>query len=79
MTRLRDELATHNERVKLGVSFINALSIGLIGFAVLRPLTDPDVSMSTQTGVWGLVGLALHGLAHYILGMLRKEAANDRL
>jgi hypothetical protein len=39
MTRtVRDPLAATNERVKLFAGFINALGIGLIGFAVLRPV-----------------------------------------
>jgi len=72
---LRDDLAVHNERVKLFAGFLNALGLGLIGFAVIRPLTDSGTSVSLLTGVWGAVGLVLHLIAHYIMGMLRKEAA----
>ena len=75
---LRDDLATHNERVKLFAGFLNAIGLGLIGFAVLRPLTDEAVPVSGLTLLWGCVGLALHAAAHYILGIMRKEAAGDR-
>ena len=35
-----DPLATHNERVKLFATFVNAIGIGLIGFAILGPVTQ---------------------------------------
>lgn len=76
---LRDDLATHNERVKMFAGVLNAVGLGFIGFAVLRPLTDTAVPVSWQTLLWGGVGLALHAAAHHIPGMVRKQAANDRL
>lgn len=72
MTRLRDDIVVHNERVKLFAGFLNAIGLGLIGFAVLRPLTADGVAMGAPTLWWGLTGLVLHGVAHYILGMMRK-------
>ncbi len=79
MRRLRDELTVLNERVKLLAVTVNALAIGLVGFAVLRPATE-DVGLLAWTSiVWGSVGLALHVLAHYILGKLRTEANDDGL
>ncbi|ETA50272.1 hypothetical protein [Ponticoccus alexandrii] len=71
--RLRDTLMVHNERVKLLAGFANAVALGLIGFAILRPLTENSLHVNSLTIGWGLAGLALHGLSHYILGMLRKE------
>jgi uncharacterized membrane protein YjfL (UPF0719 family) len=71
---LRDDLAVHNERVKLFAGFLNAIGLGLIGFAVIRPLTDAQATPTLLTVVWGGAGLVLHLIAHYILGMLRKEA-----
>ena len=79
MRPLRDDLAVHNERVKLFSGFLNAIGLGLIGFAVLRPLTQAGGSFELMTLVWGGMGLALHGFAHYILGMLRKEGTRDRI
>ncbi|SDX96860.1 hypothetical protein [Citreimonas salinaria] len=72
MSRLRDDIVVHNERVKLFSGFLNAIGLGLIGFAVLRPLTADAVSMGVSTLWWGLTGLVLHAVAHYILGMMRK-------
>ncbi len=69
----RDPLAAHNERVKAFANFLNAIGIGLIGFAVLRPVTEALANASLASLWWGLAGLALHGLAHYVLGELRRE------
>ena len=74
----RDPLAVYNERMKLLAGFFNAIGLGLIGFAVLRPVTD-GTPLTLLTLFWGSVGFALHGAAHYILGRLRKEADDDRL
>jgi len=71
---IRDPLATSNERVKLFAGFLNAIGLGLIGFAVLRPLTETLANASSSTLWWGVGGLALHATSHYILGMIRKEA-----
>ena len=75
MRLVRDPLARFNERVRLLSGFINAIALGLIGFAVLRPLADPDAAARGMSATWGLTGLALHGLAHYILGRLSKEVS----
>lgn len=71
---MRAPLATHNERVKLGAGFLNALGLGFLGFAVLRPLTESLGNATGSTVWWGFTGLALHGAAHYVLRYLRKEA-----
>lgn len=73
MVSLRRAVAVHNERVKLFAGFVNAIGLGLIGFAVLRPLTEDMAAIGTITAVWGLAGLFLHGIFHYILAMLRTE------
>ena len=69
----RDPLATHNERVKTLAGFLNAVGIGLIGFAVLRPVTEALANATLSSLWWGLGGLALHGLAHYVLGEMRRK------
>ncbi len=73
----RDLIATHNERVKLLSGFSNALGLGLIGFAVLRPLTEDAFSLTWLTAWWGAAGLAFHVAAHYILRRLRKVPDDD--
>jgi len=73
LTTVRDPLAANNERVKLFAGFINALALGLIGFAILRPLTESLANANLATVWWGIAGLALHGFSHHILGLIRKE------
>ena len=75
MQTIRDPLAARNERVKLFATFINAVGMGLIGLAVLGPLTQDLTSASLSTLWWGLTGLAMHALSHYILGYLHKGVA----
>jgi hypothetical protein len=70
---VRDPLAAYNERVKLLANFINAIGLGLIGFAILRPLTEDLGNASLSTLSWRAVGLALHGFSHYVLTLIRKE------
>ncbi len=40
MIGIRDDLLVWNERVKLFAGFVNAIALGLIGFAVLKPVTE---------------------------------------
>ena len=68
-------LATFNERVKLFAGFLNALSLGMIGFALLRPATENFDLVGLSAVAWGVIGVAIHGLAHYVLGMLKKDDA----
>jgi hypothetical protein len=77
MRQVPDPLARYNERVKLTSGFANALAIGLVGFAILRPLTEDVSAIGAGSLGWGGGGLALHGLAHYILGRLVKEVPDD--
>jgi hypothetical protein len=71
--RRRDSLATHNERVRQRAQFLNALSLGFLGFAVLRPLIEGTLIVNVITVAYLITGLALHGLAHYILRYLERE------
>jgi len=74
MARVRDVILTWNERVKLFANFLNAIGLGLIGFAVLKPLTEDIGKLSWLTLSWGLVGLVLHAISLYVLGLMRKAA-----
>mgnify|MGYP001209323719 CR=1 FL=1 len=60
-----------NERLKLAANFLNALGIGLIGIAVLRPVVETGATSYLALAGWSFAGLALHGASHYILGYLR--------
>lgn len=60
-----------NERLKLAANFLNAVGIGLIGIAVLRPIVETGATSYLTLAGWSFAGLAIHGAAHYILGYLR--------
>lgn len=60
-----------NERLKLFSGFLNALAIGLIGIAVLRPVIETGATSYAALAGWSFAGLALHGISHYIIGYLR--------
>ncbi|MEM6306316.1 MAG: hypothetical protein AAF744_16485 [Pseudomonadota bacterium] len=79
MSRRRDPLATHNERVRLFSGFINAVGLGFIGFAILRPLVELEAAIDGLFVFWALIGLALHGWAHYVLRYLEKGDQDDEL
>ncbi|CTQ51353.1 hypothetical protein [Jannaschia donghaensis] len=77
--RQRDTLLVWNERVRLFAGFLNALALGLVGFAVLRPLTEDVALLSGLSAGWAAVGLAIHVAAHYVMGQLKKEDVPDDL
>lgn len=62
-----------NERLKLAANFLNAISIGLIGISILRPVVETHASSYATLAAWAGVGLAIHGVAQYILGYLRED------
>lgn len=66
-------IAIHNERQKARASYLNAFSIGLVGFAVLRPLTDATPSVTVATASWFVAALALRVIAHDVPGGMRRE------
>lgn len=73
MRPLRDEILVHDARVKLFSGCLNAVGLGLIAFALIRPLVDDGAPLSWVTGWWSVAGLALHAAAHSVIVMLRKE------
>ena len=78
MTRLvRDRAAIRNERIKLFAGLWNAVGLGLIAFAVLRPAVEDANLLSGLSILWAAGGVACHGVAHYIMGWLTKEADDD--
>ncbi len=76
MRTIRDPLASHNERVRLFATFVNAIGLGLIGIAVLGPLSADIANATVATLYWGVTGVAMHGAAHYVLRYLRKETSS---
>jgi divalent metal cation (Fe/Co/Zn/Cd) transporter len=77
--RDRDALAVHNERMKLLANTFNALAIGLIGFALLRPLVEDLSTLNVQSLWWVLTAIVFHLLSHYVLGRLEREDGHDSL
>ena len=69
----KDRLGAHNERMKLMSTTSNALALAFVGFAIVRPVTDPDLDFPPYAYLFLATGLALHALSHYLLGKLRKE------
>jgi len=59
-----------NERLKLLANFVTVLGLGLIVIAVLRPLFEAGGDLR-QIALWAFAGLALRGMAHYILGHMK--------
>ncbi len=68
-----DRILIRNERVKLFAGFLNAIAVGMVGFSILRPAIETAVVPRGAGLYWGGAGLAIHAIAHYILGRLRKE------
>lgn len=71
--RRRDPLATHNERVKLSANSLNAIGLGFVAYALLRPLVDGTAQLDAGFLVWPVTGLAMHLAARYILRYLEVE------
>lgn len=74
MLGISDPILSWNERLKLVAAFLNAIGLGMIGFAVLKPLTEDITNFSVLTLWWGLAGLAFHTISLYVLGKMRKAA-----
>lgn len=53
-----------NERAKLFANFVNAIGLGLIAIAVLRPVIETGSGDYRIVVLRGMAGLALHGVAH---------------
>ncbi|ETX13166.1 hypothetical protein OCH239_12920 [Roseivivax halodurans JCM 10272] len=72
--RRRDDLAVHNERVKLYVTISNAVGLAFFGLGVARPLADGTVPVTA----WVICHLAVAGVmvgnAYISLGRLETEA-----
>ncbi|KEO55378.1 hypothetical protein [Thioclava pacifica] len=68
-----DDLSIYNERQKIMATSVNAIGLALVGFAILKPVVEQSRHDPMQLAVWGIIGLALHGISHYILGNLKKE------
>lgn len=74
---IRDDIAVRNERLKLTANALNALALGMIGFAILRPASESFELLRQQAWLWGCGGLVFHVMAHYILGYIKKAKPDE--
>ncbi len=69
-----DRLLIRNERLKLFAAFLNAIAVGMVGFSILRPVIETGTALGGLGWYWGVGGLAIHAVGHYVMGRLKKES-----
>lgn len=74
--RRRDDLAVHNERVKLYVTISNAIGLAFFGLGVARPLADGTVPVTSWVIVHLAVAVLMVGNAYIALGHLEAEESD---
>ena len=75
--RRRDDLAVHNERVKLYVTISNAVELAFFGLGVARPLADETVPITFWVAVYLAVAVLMVGNAYIALGRLEAEDSDS--
>ena len=75
--RRRDDLAIHNERVKLVVTILNAVGLAFFGLGVARPLADGTVPITPMIAVHLTVGVAAVATAYIVLGQIKTDDEAD--
>lgn len=73
--RRRDDLAVHNERVKLYVTISNAVGLAFFGLGVARPLADGAVPITPWVFLHFVVGVVMVANAYIALGRLETDGA----
>jgi len=68
---MRPERKIWNERIKLFANFLNAIAIGVIAFAFIRPSIDDGMEEAYFVGA--MVGILTHAAAQFVLGSLKEE------
>ena len=71
--RRRDDLAIHNERVKLYVTISNAVGLAFFGLGVARPLADGAVPITPWVVLHLAVAVVMVGNAYIALGQLETD------
>jgi len=65
-----------NERIKLAAGAFNTFSLAIMISAIVYPLVrsgDAAALFTKFTWIWFSSGVALHLIAHWILGLLKSE------
>ena len=75
--RRRDDLAVHNERVKLYVTISNAVGLAFFGLGVARPLADGAVPITPLVLLHLVVGVVMVANAYLALGRLETDEARS--
>ena len=81
--RRRDDLAIHNERVKLVVTILNAVGLAFFGLGVARPpcgrhrADHADDRRPSHGRCRGRVGVAVVATAYFVLGQLKTDDEAD--
>ena len=78
--RRRDDLAIHNERVKLIAAISTAVGLAFFGLGFARPVVDDTVPSTPMAAFSVLIGVVGVAGAYIALGYLRtdKPKADDR-
>ena len=71
--RRRDDLAIHNERVKLYVTISNAIGLAFFGLGVARPLADASVPITPWLIFHFAIAVVMVGNGYIALGRLEAE------
>lgn len=70
--RVIDEVARDNERLKAFGTACNGFSLGIVGFALLKPSIE-GTSVEPSVAWWLLLAIAFWIGQYYILGQVSEE------
>ena len=76
--RRRDDLAIHNERVKMIATILNAAGLAFFGLGFARPLVDDDVKVTPMVAVFLIVAICAWNAAFMVLGQLEADNGTDK-
>ena len=76
--RRRDDLAIHNERVKLIAAISTAVGLAFFGLGFARPLADGTVPITPMIAVHLTVGVVAVATAYLVLGQLKTDDEADK-
>ena len=71
--RRPDDLATHNERIKMAATIFNAGGLAFFGLGFARPLVDDTVPITPRVLLFLAVAVAVWAIAYMILGQLKTD------
>lgn len=69
--RRRDDLAVHNERIKMFATILNAAGLAFFGLGFARPLVDQTVARTPSIVLFLIVAFTMWSFAYITLGQLK--------